>query len=196
MAFTPCTTAGLTVNLAKSCTEPRIKGYEQIGLIILKSDIDLALTSVDTTNPRIIYNLALKATKKASVIYNSKKAPLPFNGTQTAYNREADAYDKTVQFYYEGIGGAVSKNAIEPLKDGSYVVVLERKSKYGAGSFQVFGWQVGLSCGNDGGAQVQDEETGYWLVTMTCQEPYAEIEMLDGSYETTKTVFAELAVGM
>jgi len=31
---------------------------------------------------------------------------------------------------------------------------------------------------------------------MTCQEPYAEIEMLDGSYETTKTVFAELAVGM
>ena len=197
MAFTPCTTAGLTVNLAKSCTEPRIKGYEQIGLIILKSDIDLATTTFDAANPRIIDTLALKATKKAAVIYNSKKAPLPFNGTQTAYNREADAYDKTVQFYYEGIGGGVSKNAIEPLKDGSYVVILERKSKYGAGSFQVFGWQVGLSCGNDGGAQVQDEETGYWLITMTCQEPYAEIEWLDSaSYVETKAVFDTLAVGM
>ena len=41
MAFTPCTTAGLTTNIATDCDEPRIKGYEQIGLIILKSDIDL-----------------------------------------------------------------------------------------------------------------------------------------------------------
>ena len=195
MAFTPCTTAGLTVNLAKSCTEPRIKGYEQIGLIVLKSDIDLALTTIDAANPRIIDTLALKATKKAAVIYNSKKAPLPFNGTQTAYNREADAYDKTVQFYYEGIGGEVSKNAIEPLKDGDYVVILERKSKYGAGSFQIFGWQKGLSCGNDGGAQVQDEETGYWLITMTCQEPYAEIELAGLNYSATKTAFDTLAVG-
>ena len=199
MAFTPCTSAGLTANLALDCAKPRIKGYEQVGIIILKSDIDLATTSVDATNPRIITSLALKAAKKAAVIYNSKNTPLPFNGTQAVYNREADAYDKTVQFYYEGIGGAVSKNAIEPLKDGDYVVVLERKQKYGAGSFQVFGWQKGLSAGNDGGAQVQDEETGYWLITMTTQEPFAEIE-LDvngaGSYANTKEDFDALAVGM
>ena len=199
MAFTPCTSAGLTANLALDCAKPRIKGYEQIGLIILKSDIDLALSTVDATNPRIITELKLKSAKKAAVIYNSKNAPLPFNGTQTAYNREADAYDKTVQFYYEGIGAHVSKNAIEPLKDGDYIVVLERKSKYGEGSFQVFGWQKGLSAGNDGGAQVQDEETGYWLITMTTQEPFAEIEFdIAGNYDypSTKTAFDALAVGM
>ena len=199
MAFTPCTSAGLTANLALDCAKPRIKGYEQIGVIILKSDIDLATTSVDATNPRIITALALKAAKKAAVIYNSKNTPLPFNGTQTVYNREADAYDKTVQFYYEGIGGDVSKNAIEPLKDGDYVVVLERKSKYGEGSFQVFGWQKGLSAGNDGGAQVQDEETGYWLITMTTQEPFAEIEWDvagNSDYIVTKAAFDTLAVGM
>lgn len=199
MAFTPCTSAGLTANLALDCAKPRIKGYEQIGLIILKSDIDLTTTSVDAANPRIITALALKAAKKASVIYNSKNTPLPFNGTQTAYNREADAYDKTVQFYYEGIGGSVSKNAIETLKDGDYIVILERKSKYGIGSFQVFGWQKGLSAGNDGGAQVQDEETGYWLITMTTQEPFAEIEWdSDGTgvYADTKSDFDALAVGM
>ena len=199
MAFTPCTSAGLTANLALDCTKPRIKGYEQIGIIILKSDIDLSLSTTLGINPRIITALTLKATKKAAVIYNSKNTPLPFNGTQTAYNREADAYDKTVQFYYEGIGGAVSKNAIEPLKDADYVVVLERKSKYGNGSFQVFGWQKGLSAGNDGGAQVQDEETGYWLITMTTQEPFAEIELNTGGsgvYAETKAAFDALAVGM
>ena len=66
MAFTPCTTAGLTVNLAKSCTEPRIKGYEQIGVIILKSDLDLDNTAVDVANPRLISTLALKTEKKAT----------------------------------------------------------------------------------------------------------------------------------
>ena len=199
MAFTPCTSAGLTANLALDCAKPRIKGYEQIGIIILKSDIDLTLTTVDATNPRLITQLSLKATKKAAVIYNSKNTPLPFNGTQTAYNREADAYDKTVQFYYEGIGGDVSKNAIEPLKDADYVVVLQRKQKYGNGSFQVFGWQKGLSAGNDGGAQVQDEETGYWLITMTTQEPFAEIEWniaTSNEYSETKAAFDALAVGM
>ena len=199
MAFTPCTSAGLTANLALDCAKPRIKGYEQIGLIILKSDINLTTTTVDATNPRIITELQLKSAKKAAVIYNSKNAPLPFNGTQTVYNREADAYDKTVQFYYEGIGGYVSKEAIEPLKDADYVVVLERKSKYGEGSFQVFGWQKGLSAGNDGGAQVQDEETGYWLITMTTQEPFAEIEWdVAGNrdYIATKAAFDALAGGM
>ena len=199
MAFTPCTSAGLTANLALNCATPRIKGYEQIGIIILKSDLDLALTTIDATNSRIIRQLTMKSGKKAAVIYNSKNTPLPFNGTQTAYNREADAYDKTVQFYYEGIGGDVSKNAIEPLKDADYVVVLQRKSKYGIGSFQVFGWQKGLSAGNDGGAQVQDEETGYWLITMTTQEPFAEIEWNiaeNDNYVDTKTAFDALAVGM
>jgi len=197
MAFTPCTTAGLTTNISTDCDKPRIKGYEQIGLLILKSDIDMTATTVSSSNPRIIDNLALKSTKTAAVVYNSKKNPLPFNGTQTVYNRDADQYDKTVQFYYEGIGGAAALAVVEPLKDGDYVLILERKHKVsaGTGSFQVFGWQKGLSAGNEGGAQVQDEETGYWLMTMTTQEPYAEIEWLDTNYATTKAAFDALSVG-
>lgn len=192
MAFSPCTTAGLTANIATSCTEPRIKGYEQIGIAILKSDIDLATSTADATNPRLITNLALKLNKTVSVIYNSKKNPLPFNGTQTAYNRDANQYDKTVQFYYEGIGGAAAMGVVEPLKDGDYLVILERKQKYGAGAFPVIGWQNGLSVGNDGGAQVQDEETGYWLMTMTTQEPFAEMELWETTYTLTKAAFDAL----
>lgn len=189
MAFTPCTTAGLTANIATSCAEPRIKGYEQIGLIILKSDIDLGMSVVNATNPRLIDDIILKTGKKAAVIYNSRKTPLPFNGTQTTYNREENQYDKVVQFYYEGVGGDNALGVVEPLKDGDYVVILERKQKYSAGSFQVIGWQNGLSAGNEGGAQVQDEETGYWLITMATQEPFAEIEYNTGSYTSTKPAF-------
>lgn len=178
MAFTPCTSL-LAANVATACNAPRIKGYEQIGIIVNRADIDWDLTVGDALNPRIINSVTLKEGKKVSVIYNSKKNPLPFNGTQTAYNRDANQYDKTVQFYFEGIGAGVSKTVVEPLKDGDYVVILERKDKNGLGSFPVFGFQKGLSCGNDGGAQVCDEETGYWLMTMTTQEPYAEISAWD-----------------
>ena len=192
MAFTPCTSAGVTANIAIDCDKPRIKDYEQIGLLINRADIAWATVLISPTNPRIIDKIALLATKKTAVIYNSKKTPLPFDGTQTVYNRDANAYDKTVQFYFEGIGGDASKNVVEPLKDADYIVVLERKSKYGAGSFQIFGWQKGLSAGNEGGAQVQDEATGYWLITMTTQEPFAEIELGGGTYVSNKTDFDDL----
>ena len=193
MAYTPCTTAGLGANIASLCDVARIKGYEQLGVIFKKSDIDLTSSTVSSTNPRNLTLIALLSGKKTAVIYNSKKNPLPFGGTQTAYNRDADAYDKTVQFYFEGIGGDASKQVVEPLKADDYVVVLERKDKRGNGSFQVFGWQNGVSAGNDGGAQVQDEETGYWLITMTGQEPWAEI-CLDGGddYDAAKSAFDTL----
>ena len=191
MAFTPCTNL-LAQSLQTACGEPRIKGYEAIGLIINRADIDWATVVVDSANPRIVDTLSLKTTKKAAVIYNSKKTPLPFDGTQTTYNRDADAYDKVVQFYFEGIGGAAGKT-VEALKDGNYIVILERKSKYNNGSFQLFGYQKGLSAGNEGGAMVQDEATGYWLITMATQEPWAEIEYNNsGGYSEMKEIFDSL----
>lgn len=194
MAFTPCTNL-LAQSLATACDEPRIKGYEAIGIIINRADIDWSLVTANAGNRRMIDSLPLKATKKAAVIYNSKKNPLPFDGTSTTYNRDADAYDKVVQFYYEGIGATAAK-AVESLKDGDYIVILERKSKYANGSFQIFGYQKGLSAGNEGGAMVQDEATGYWLITMTTQEPWAEIEFNNtGGYNEMKDIFDALVAG-
>ena len=194
MAFTPCTNL-LAQSFATSCTEPRIKGYEAIGLIINRADIDWATVITDSTNPRIVKSFPLLATKKAAVIYNSKKNPLPFDGTQTTYNRDADAYDKVVQYYFEGIGGAAGKS-VDALKDGDYVVILERKSKYTVGGFQIFGYQKGLSAGNEGGAMVQDEATGYWLITMATQEPWAEVELrINDDHEETKVVFDTFVTG-
>lgn len=193
MPFTPCTNL-LAQSLATACDEPRIKGYEPVGIIINRADVSWATVAIDALNPRIVTALPLLATKKAAVIYNSKKNPLPFDGTQTTYNRDADAYDKVVQYYFEGIGGAAGKS-VEALKDGDYIVLLERKSKYGTGSFQLFGYQKGLSAGNEGGAMVQDEATGYWLVTMATQEPWAEVEFKDTNYTESKTQFDLLVTG-
>lgn len=52
----------------------------------------------------------------------------------------------------------------------------------------MFGYQVGLKASE----QVQDEDTGYWLITMTCSEPSAEIAYYKTDYATTKAAFDAL----
>lgn len=185
--FAPCS-AALAANIASDCDNPRVAGYEQIGVIINKDDIDLSGVTINSSNPRILEAIAVASGKTPFAIYNNKNNPLPFNGTQTEYNSDTDRYDKTVQFYHEGIGGGNSEDVVEPLKGGDFLVILHRKDHSGDGSFQIFGWQSGLKAT----AQVQDEETGYWLMTMTTSEPSAEISLFKTDYATTKALFDAL----
>ena len=187
MAFTPC--SSLAANIASDCTKPRIRGYESIGLIFSKKNVQA--TIYDATNGRIIKNLTFPATpaKSVGVIYNPRQSPAHFNGTKTEFQLESNQFKKTVQFYYEGIGGTNSHNVVEPLKNmNDYVIILERKDKRGDGTYQVFGWESGLTAT----AQVYDEETGYWLITMECEEPHSELTLFDTDYETTKATFEAL----
>ena len=42
---------------------------------------------------------------------------------------------------------------------------------------------------------VQDEATGYWLITMATQEPWAEIEFNIDTYADNKQAFDALVTG-
>lgn len=185
--FTPCLGV-VTANLDTDCDNPRVNGYEEVALLFNRSDIDWAAVTTDASNPRIVKSIAPLTGKKPYVIYNPRVNPAPFNGTNATFEQDANQYTKTVQFYYEGIGGAASLNVVEPLKAGSYVVLLQRKDHRGDGSFQLIGFQAGVTAT----AQVQDEETGYWLMTMTGKESFAEVSFFDTDYATTKAAFDAL----
>ena len=186
-AFVPCS-ASLAGNIASDCSNPRVKGYEQLGLIFNWDDVDWANVTYDAQNPRIIKAFALKSGKKPFALYQNKNNPTNFNGTSTTYNADTDAYDKTLQFYFEGIGGADAADVVEPLKGGNYVALLPRKDHRGNGSFQFIGVQSGIKAN----AQVQDEDTGYWLITMVGSEPSAEVSLFDTSYSATKDIYDAL----
>ena len=108
--------------------------------------------------------------------------------SQTALNADTRHYTKTLQFYYKGIGGNAAATVVEPLAKGEYVVILQRKDHVGDGSFQIFGLQNGIYATE----QVQDETTGYWLMTMTTSEPSAEIAFFNTDFATTKSAFDTL----
>ena len=186
-AFTPCLGV-ISANIDEDCDNPRVIGYEDTALIVNRSDIDWTTVVYNSSNKHIVENFQLLTGKKPFVIYNPRLADASFNGTQTALNADTRHYTKTLQFYYKGIGGEAAANVVEPLAKGEYVVILQRKDHSGHGSFQIFGLQNGIYATE----QVQDETTGYWLMTMAIDEPYAETELFKGDYATAKAAFDAL----
>lgn len=186
-AFTPCLGV-ISANIDEDCDNPRVIGYEDTAIIVNRSDIDWSAVTFDASNKRIVEDFALLAGKAPYVIYNPRLSNPSFNGTQTALNGDTRQYTKTLQFYYKGIGGEAAATVVEPLAKGEYVVILQRKDHRGHGSFQIFGLQNGIYATE----QVQDETTGYWLMTMVIDEPYAETELYKTNYANTKTLFDSL----
>lgn len=185
--FTPCLGV-ISANIDEDCNNPRVIGYEDTALIMNRSDIDWTSLTYDANNKRIVDGFGMATGKKPYVIYNPRLQNPSFNGSQTALNAETGNYTKTLQFYYKGIGGDAAADVVEPLAKGEYVVILQRKDHRGHGSFQILGLQNGLYATE----QVQDETTGYWLMTMAVDEPAAEVELFKTDYASTKGLFDNL----
>jgi hypothetical protein len=186
-AFTPCLGV-ISANIDEDCDNQRVIGYEDTAIIVNRSDIDWTAVTFNSSNKRIVEAFALVSGKVPYVIHNPRLSNPSFNGTQTALNADTRNYTKTLQFYYKGIGGEAAANVVEPLAKGEYVAILQRKDHVGDGSFQIFGLQNGIYATE----QVQDETTGYWLMTMAIDEPYAETSLFNTDYATTKAMFDAL----
>ena len=162
MSFTPC--RGITRNITNNC-QHRIKGFEQLGGIVNKKDVQELTTGGDTIDRLILFN--------GFPIYQLRQNPKPFNSYKSEFQPDTNIYKKTIQFYFDGIGAANAKNIIDSLKDNEFMIVIERKEKLND-SFIFIGVQNGLHVTE----MVEDEETGYWLITMETEEPAAEISSL------------------
>ena len=160
MSFTPC--GGITQNITNNC-KPRIKGFEQLGGIVNKKDVELF-------NFSSFGRIASLSMSNGYPIYQLRQNPKPFNSYKVEFQPDTNLYKKTIQFYFDGIGGANAKNVVDSLKDNEFMIVIERKEKLN-NPFIFIGVQNGLHVTE----MVEDEETGYWLVTMECEEPAGEI---------------------
>ena len=183
MAFTPCTKS-VKANIVPDCNNPRIKGWERTGVGMKRNEINWS----STTSTAEGVEFSVLSTKKTFAIFNKKSNPLPFNGTQVSANNDAEAFDKKIQFYYEGVGADAS-SVVKALQAEEYVIILERKHKNGSGAFVVFGYEVGLTLES----AEYSEETGYWLITMKTTEHEPEVNFGgSGDYDTDKGTFDAL----
>ncbi len=166
MSFTPC--GGITQNITNNC-QPRIKGFEQLGGFVNKKDIDyIGIDNIYINGYVDGYTIS-----NGFPIYQLRQNPKPFNSYKVEFQPDTNLYKKTIQFYFDGIGAANAKNVIDSLKDNEFMIVIERKEKlnYDRNRHIFIGAQNGLHVTE----MVEDEETGYWLITMETEEPAAEI---------------------
>jgi len=161
MSFTPC--GGITQNITNNC-QPRIKGFEQLGGIVNKKDIGYIEIENDYINGYSMSN--------GFPIYQLRQNPKPFNSYKVEFQPDTNIYKKTIQFYFEGIGAGNAKNIIDSLKDNEFMIVIKRKEKLNDNNTHIF---IGVQNGLHVTEMVEDEETGYWLITMETEEPSAEI---------------------
>ena len=161
MSFTPC--GGITQNITNNC-QPRIKGFEQLGGIVNKKYVEYFEIVDGDINRYLISN--------GFPIYQLRQNPKPFNSYKVEFQPDTNLYKKTIQFYFDGIGAENAKNVIDSLKDNEFMIVIERKEKLNVNITHIF---IGAQNGLHVTEMVEDEETGYWLITMETEEPDAEV---------------------
>ena len=186
----------ITQSLQKDCVN-HPNGFERIGCIINRGDIDWSLTELTSGTTNVLGGFALLSGKIGYQVlqYGTK----PFNGTKkSGVSKEAapGKMTKIVQFFVPDRDPLVDEGFIDALLNGEFVMILETKDKNEAGgnnaAFEVFGYHNGLHFT----AIEQDNYGDYgsgWLVTMEETEaPASSMYLFKTSYAATKTLFLGL----
>lgn len=186
----------ITQALEKDCSN-HPNGFERIGCIMNRGDIDWSLTALASGTTNVLGGFALQSGKVGYQVlqYGTK----PFNGTKkSGVSKEAapGKMTKTVQFFVPDRNPLVDEGFIDALLNGEFVMILETKDKNEAGgnnaAFEVFGYHNGLHFT----AIEQDNYGDYgsgWLVTMEETEaPASSMYLFKTSYAATKTLFLGL----
>lgn len=159
------------------CDNPMVKGAEQMGLLINRSDIQSY-----TRSGFNITAMTLKCGgKKAYKITQSGKTP--FNGSQQEMveGTYANSMTNTLQFVILAQDYIVAEE-IYALANGDFVAIIPDKN----GNYQVYGLECGLKSSAIVRELYNDDTLSGWLVTMT--EEGATL----GNLFTTATIFNNL----
>lgn len=191
MSYNSCI-KDVAASIAKNCDKPQVGGYTGRGVLIQLSDAPTFTVSAD--NPRTINGISLAEGKKAIAIDNVWSEP--FSGSTTASNADNGriGFTKTFAFRIPLRGSDVSRDIVEPLSASAlgFVAVLEKKDRSGNGSFEVVGYQNGLTTNADGISRDEAANDGDISVTMSTSEPWFEVVLFATDYASSLEAFEAL----
>jgi hypothetical protein len=169
------------------------KGYERVAVLINREDIDFTSVTYSENRKNVLTALSLKAGKQGYEVH--QMGGDPFTGSNAALESNAyfNSITKNVVIAVINNDRDVSGKFVDPLINGEFVAVLERKDKGKdqASAFEVVGFHNGLSLS----ALAEDpygDNYGGGLYTLT--ETAAPISRLylGETYEAGKALFDSL----
>lgn len=178
----------LTADIKRDCSNPPVKGFERIGYLIRRADIDWESSTADEDS--LVSALVLNSGAKAVKIFQENSA---FTGTNSSVTvgTYSNSVTNNVVFVVPNRTPEVVTGVIDPLISGEeFVVVLETK---GTKAFQVFGWYQGLVVSAGENDYYSDDTLGGWLITLTeTGSPTAGVFFDAGTYATSKDALESL----
>ncbi len=188
----------LAADLTANCENPSTKGVRNAGWIINQDDIDRESCVRDEDNPNILTTIALQSGKKAHRIYIPGKTPFTGTNKSLADGTYRRSFTKSVNLVILDNGPDVVNDIINPLANGQFVVILENKygGKDGKNTFEVYGFEQGLTASAITDDKYSDETDGGWSATLEeSGAPSAGIYLYNSSVAATRTALATMVAG-
>lgn len=188
----------LAADMMSNCDNPSTKGLRNYGFIINYDDIDFDSCVRDESNSNILTSLVLKTGKKAYNMYVPGKTPFSGTNKALAEGTYRKKFTKGVGLVILDNGPSVVKDIINPLANGLFVVILENKfgGKDGKNTFEVYGFEQGLSATALADDKYSEDTDGGWSATLEeADAPSAGIYLFNQSVSATRTALASMVTG-
>lgn len=171
-----CNSLGAVDNIKVQCSIA--DGYEDLGYIVPRSDIDFAHvvyggSFTDSQDNEVIVpntvvtSIALKSGKKGKYVAQLKNA---FSGTAVSFSASdfRNTFTNSVSFNVYGNSPEVA-SIVNGLSNGEFVLVLQQKEKGADGSsaYRIFGLENGLVASEISQDNYNEAIGAGWSVTMT-----------------------------
>lgn len=190
----------LAKDIAASCVDPVVPGFEQEGIIMNRDEIDFGAITFDNDRSNVISQLAMLAGKRAYKVRVLGNTPFTGTGTSFVAGTYQNTFTNTVQFVVLDNGPEVCESIIDALANGRFVMILENTFKglnkdtnKGDAAFQIYGYTQGLAASAIENDKYSEDTNGGWLVTMTeTKASKSGMFLYKTDYATTKAMFDSL----
>lgn len=190
----------LAKDIAASCVDPVVPGFEQEGIIMNRDEIDFGAITFDKDRSNVISQLAMLAGKRAYKVRVLGNTPFTGTGTSFVAGTYQNTFTNTVQFVVLDNGPEVCESIIDALANGRFVMILEntfkglnKETNKGDAAFQIYGYTQGLAASAIENDKYSEDTNGGWLVTMTeTKASKSGMFLYKTDYATTKAMFDSL----
>lgn len=172
MAVNECLRA-ISMDVAMDCSNPITAGLERRAVIINRADIDFGNVVYNTSRPNVIEALPLKSGKRGYSI--RVDGDTPFTGTAADMEKKTyrNVFTNTFAFTVLGNDPDLTREVIDALSNGDFVVVFENKykninkeSNKGDSTYQVMGLRQGLNAETIVNNKYDEDTDGGWAITL------------------------------
>lgn len=153
-------------NINDSCDNPMFSGMDEGAYIFNYNDINKGACELNVDNPRTIENIVLNDNTRGFYVINARTNPYTGTNTTIEVGDYRNTFTRTVSLFVPMDGAGASKEILDPLANGRFVVILRNQfvNDRDDNEYQVYGFDRGLKVSSM--TQTKYENNDYWVVEL------------------------------